>query len=332
MSCALAVLLAGGMSLGFSTRTFADDLHLDTMPAPGASGVELENASSSTSPLSEGEGSIADDEAVLETPVIGDYCYEGEDQWGWHWMPTGLIYHSYMAGVHEPRMALVAFSDLDGRTLWDPTLGGRVGMVQYGDGNPVAPSGYQLDFYGAAIARLDVDNKQDLDACDYVFGFPITWGDAQWQWKCGYAHTSSHLGDERAIRVPGALANRVNYVRDGIVLGTSYYVVPDWRIYGECEYAFHHSDGAEPINLQFGTEISPAGPTGCWTPFFAINAESRQDVDFGGYVNTQAGWLRRNVLDQTLRIGLQYYNGKSSQYQFFQQFEQQLGVGLWYDF
>ena len=133
--------------------------------------------------------------------MLGEYC-DGGDSWGWHWLPTGLIYHSYMAGVHEPRMALVAFSDLDGRTLWDATLGGRVGIVRYGDCDPVAPSGFQVDFYGAAIARLDVDNKQDLDSTDYVFGLPITWGDAQWQWKCGYAHTSSHLGDELAIRVP----------------------------------------------------------------------------------------------------------------------------------
>ena len=96
------------------------------------------------------------------------------------------------------------------------------------------------------------------------------------------------------------------------MLGTSYYVVPDWRVYGEFEYAFHYSDGAEQVNLQFGTEISPAGPTGCWAPFFAVNCESRQDVDFGGYVNTQAGWLRRNVLDQTLRLGFQYYHGKAA--------------------
>jgi hypothetical protein len=331
MSCALAVLLAAGMAFGFSARAAADDLHLDTAPAPGAAESDS-TADESSRPTDEQQESLPDDVVYLDHPVLdGGYC-DSSEEWDWRWMPTGLIYHSYMAGIHEPRMALFMFNNLDGRSLWDATLGGRVGMLRYGNCDPIAPDGYQLDFYGAAIARLDADNKQDLDSCDYVFGFPITWGDAQWQWKCGYAHTSSHLGDERSIRVPGALANRINYVRDGIVLGTSYYVVPDWRIYGEVEGAFHHSDGAKAINFQFGTEISPAGPTGCWSPFLAINAESRQDVDFGGYVNTQVGWLRRNVLDQTLRVGLQYYNGKSSQYQFFQQFEQQLGVGLWYDF
>jgi hypothetical protein len=265
-------------------------------------------------------------------PMLGGTYFEG-DSFGWHWLPTGLIYHSYMAGVHEPRMALVAFSNRDGRFLWDATLGGRVGMVQYGNGDPVNPEGYQLDFYGAAIARLDVDNQQDLDSTDYVFGLPFTWGDKQWQWKLGYAHVSSHLGDEFAISNPGALANRINYVRDSIVFGTSYYVNPDWRVYGEVGWAFHASGGAKPFESQFGTELSKGGPTdGHWTPFLAFNGRVRQDDGFCGDGTIQVGYLRRNIIDQTLRIGLHYYNGKTSQFSFFNQHEQQLGAAIWYDF
>jgi hypothetical protein len=33
-----------------------------------------------------------------------------------------------------------------------------------------------------------------------------------------------------------------------------------------------------------------------------------------------------------MRLGLHYYNGESSQLQFFDKFEQQIGIGLWYDF
>ena len=35
---------------------------------------------------------------------------------------------------------------------------------------------------------------------------------------------------------------------------------------------------------------------------------------------------------QVMRAGLHYYNGKSSQYQTFDDSEQQIGFGLWYDF
>jgi hypothetical protein len=257
-------------------------------------------------------------------PDDNDYC--------WQWAPTGLIYHSYMAGEHEPRMAMFLQNDLNGTTYGDATLGGRVGLLRYGNQDPVKPVGYQLDFYGAAVARLNVDHQEDLDACDYVFGFPLTWGDEHWQWKCGYAHTSSHMGDEFAIRNPGALNNRVNYVRDGIELGTSYYVNPAWRIYGETGWCFNSSGGADPWDFQFGTELSHPGPSSCWTPFVAANGRLREEQNFSGDVTLQFGWLRRGALDQTLRLGVQYYNGKSNEFEFFTKNEQQLGIGIWYDF
>jgi hypothetical protein len=342
LKCALALLLATGMSLAFSVRSVAADANADAgpelIPTPQepqpATGDAVTNGEISSRPVDQATDVLPEDVTRLDHSLFEEGLPEYYDEaWSWHWVPVGLIYHSYLAGPNEPRMGLNAFTNLDGRSLWDATLGGRVGFVQYGNGDPVHPVGYQLDFYGAAIARLDVENQQDLDSTDYVFGFPFTWGDEQWQWKLGYAHLSSHLGDEYAISNPGSLANRINYVRDSIVLGTSYFVVPAWRVYGEVGWAFHASGGAEPFDTQFGTEVSQAGPTGDhWVPFTAVNCRVRQDQDFTGDITLQCGWLRRNILEQTLRIGAQYYNGKSSQFQFANINEQQLGVGLWYDF
>jgi hypothetical protein len=259
--------------------------------------------------------------------------YSLPESWSWQWLPTGLIYHSYMAGVHEPRMAIVSFHEGANRTLWDATLGGRVGLLRFGDCEPISPQGYQLDFYGAAIARLDVENQQDLDSTDYVFGLPLTYGTGSWQFKFGYAHLSSHMGDELAIREPGTLDERVNYVRDSIVLGISCYPHPAWRQYAEVGWAFHLGGGAQPWEMQFGTELSRPGPTGrLGTPFVAVHGRMREEHNYGGDVSVQAGLLRRGLLDQTLRLGVHYYNGKSSQFQFFDNSEEQIGLGLWYDF
>jgi hypothetical protein len=280
-------------------------------------------------PFDENPDSLPKD--VVRIDQFGVPLPETND-WTWRWAPTGLLYHSYMAGEHEPRMALFTFNNLEGRNLWDATLGGRAGLVQYGNGDPIHPAGYQLDFYGAANPRLDADNEQDLEACDYVFGLPITFGDEHWQWKFGYAHLSSHLGDEYAIRHPGALNERINYVRDSLVLGTSYYLIPAWRFYGETGWAFNASGGAEPWDAQFGTEIANPYPSKTWTPFLAINGRMRQELDFGGDVTIQAGWMQRGVLGQSIRLGGQYFNGKSNQFQFYTKTEQQLGIGVWYDF
>ena len=249
LPCALAILLSCGSSPFVAARPWADDAPTESMPAPAEGYVE-ESTEPETAPdfslrpLDDDPDLLPDDVTRIDQPFLGEEMptnYIGD--FAWHWVPEGLIYHSYMAGVHEPRMALFSFSDLDGGVYWDATLGGRVGIVQYGNGDPVSPAGYQLDFYGAAIPRLDVQSQQDLESTDYVFGFPFTWGDDQWQWKVGYAHISSHMGDEYALNNPGALNDRINYVRDSLVVGTSYYVVPAWRLYGETGFAFHRSDG-----------------------------------------------------------------------------------------
>lgn len=282
-----------------------------------------------TRPLDEDPKDLPKDVVRIDQP--GEPLDNVSD-WVWRWTPTGLLYHSYMAGEHEPRMALFTFSNLDGRNLWDATLGGRAGLLRYGNYDPVHPVGYQLDFYGAAIPRLDADRRQNLEATDYVFGLPITFGDEHWQWKFGYAHLSSHMGDEYAIHHAGALAERINFVRDSLVLGTSYYVIPAWRVYGETGWAFNADGGAEPWDAQFGTELANPLPSTAWTPFLAVNGRVRQELDFGGDVTIQAGWLQRGVLGQSLRLGGQYYNGKSNQFQFYTRTEQQLGIGVWYDF
>lgn len=266
------------------------------------------------------------DESMAGTAV-------SSEMWTWRVLPSGLIYRSYMAGVHEPRIAIVAFYEQEaGQSLWDATLGGRGGVLRYGDGDPLRPQGWQLDVEGAVMVRLDVENRQDLESSDYRFGFPITYGIANWQFKFGYYHISSHLGDERMLREPGQ-DERINYVRDGILYGVSYYPVPSIRIYGELGGAFNADGGAKPFETQFGTELAPPGPTGGrGAPFLAINGHLRQDHHFGGDVSLQTGWLWRGEFGQKMRLGMHYFNGKSSQFQFFNAYEQQIGGGLWYDF
>jgi hypothetical protein len=333
---ALALLAAGWVvsisvgSANASDYASSDDIVPQLAQLEDWQLVVESSPSDADEPIAEFEEPII--EEVPDGPMfMDDYAAA---PWSWRWLPEGLIYHSYWAGVQEPRLALVTiYETSDARTLWDATLGGRVGILQYGNGNPFSPEGFQIDFYGAAIARLDTENRQDLDSTDYVFGLPFTWGNEHVQYKIGYAHISSHLGDEFAISHPGSLGDRINYVRDAIEFGTSQYIVPAWRIYGELEWAFHRSGGAKPLHFEFGTEVSRPGPTsGSFIPFVALNARMRQEHDFGGDLALQAGWLRRNTLGQTLRFGGHYYNGKSSQSQFFKTSEEQIGLGVWYDF
>src|SRR6185436_866723 len=116
--------------------------------------------------------------------------------------------------------------------------------------------------------RLTLDQIRDFETADYRVGIPLTYGIDNWQYKLAVYHLSSHLGDEFAIAHPGSLDDRINYVRDEVVLGASYYPTLWCRLYSEIGYAFNSDGGAEPWEVQFGTEFSQPGPTGtAGTPF-----------------------------------------------------------------
>ena len=259
-----------------------------------------------------------------------DPC-ESWQPWDWHILPDGLVYRSYLAG-RESRFATVWFSE-HGHGYWDSSLGGRVGLLRYGNGSAARPEGWQLDLEGAAFPRLDLkDDRRELVSADFRAGFPITYGVGPMQLKVGYYHLSSHLGDEFMLRFPKV--QRINYTRDSLIWGNSFYATDDLRVYGETAWAFHRAGGAEPWEFQLGVDYSPAGPTGArGAPFFAINTHLRQENDFGGNITIETGWQWRGRLNGPLfRVGAHYLNGKSPQLEFFDDHEEQIGLGLWYDY
>ncbi len=263
-------------------------------------------------------------------PECQAYCCH--EPWDWYLIPEGLIYRSYLAGPKESRISSTWFKEQSGEgSLWDASLGGRVGVLRYGNHSAVHPEGWQLDIEGAAFLRLDLnDGRRDLVSTDFRFGVPLTYGVGRYQTKFGYYHISSHLGDEFIARTG---ARRINYVRDALVWGHSYFLTPDLRVYGEAAYSYNADGGAEPWEFQFGMEYSPPCPTNCWgVPFIAVNALLQEEHDFGGSFTVQAGWAWRNAVGRLFRVGFHYLNGKSPQFEFFSRHEEHIGVGIWYDY
>ena len=181
------------------------------------------------------------------------------------------------------------------------------------------------------MPRLHQDHGWTLMASDFRFGLPLTYGRGCRQTKIAYYHLSGHLGDEYMMKFPGA--TRINYTRDAIVWGESIYWTPDLRLYAEAAWCFSVDEGAEPWEFQFGVDYSPDRPGGRGAPFLALNGHLREEVDFGGNFVLQTGWQwRGRGAGHLIRIGMQYHVGKSDQYEFFDQYEERLGMGLWYDF
>jgi len=275
------------------------------------------------------------DERIVALDDAGGYysttSFASGEPYQWQLLPQGLIYRSYLAGVKESRFRSIWHEQEDHNSPWDISLGGNVGLLRYGTRGEARPEGLQLGIEGAGLLRLDRDEWMDVEATDYRFGIPLTWGDAVYQVKFAYYHLSSHVGDEFLLDNPGF--NRLNYSRDAFVWGHSLYPGDNWRIYGEIGYAFY-IDECDPWEMQFGVDYAPSGWTGArGAPFAAVNAHLREEVNYGGNLVAQAGWAwRRGPASGLYRVGVEYYNGKDDQFSFFDNSVEKIGLGMWYDY
>ena len=268
------------------------------------------------------------------------YAIGADDEiWDFQILPNGLIYHPYLAGDREPQIKSVIGSQRGFGAIWDVALGGRMALWRYGTDQEWMPNGWELDIEGAVFPRLaPFGPSSPLIAMDYRVGLPLTYGDGPWQYKIGYYHLSSHLGDEWILQHPEIQSQRINYVRDELLTGISYYWLDDFRLYGEMGIAAANGGdsvgGAKPLEFQFGAEYSPKHCNdGRGAPFAAVNTHLRQEVRFRGDFTAQTGWQWRGERSgHTFRLGVEYFTGLSDQGEFNTAFEERVGFGVWYDY
>lgn len=269
---------------------------------------------------------MADIEAQLGTA----HLTADQQEIRWRTLPDGVLWKPYLASPKESRIAAQLISVPNQSSYLDGVVGGRFALWRYGNGDAFFPEGVEWDVEGAAQVRLDLPNQVDLHSVDFRVGTFLTWGDRWHQAKFGYYHLSSHLGDEFLLKNP--TYPRLNYARDCLLLGQSFYLTEDFRVYGEVDWAFW-SDVAQEWEFQFGAEWAPSRPTGPrGAPFAAIHGQLREELNYGGNVTVQAGWAwvgdnSRNMF----RMGFHYVNGASTQESFYNKFEQQIGAGIWFD-
>ncbi len=262
-------------------------------------------------------------EMPIRPAAVGAYQLE--------FLPKDSLYPFYLADMKASRLSSIIEHGKYDNSIWDVSLGGRFGLIRYVNDDPEWKRGWQVDVEGAGLVRLDFDHERDVRSADFRAGMPITLSFGRLQTRFGYYHLSSHLGDEFLLKNPGF--PRLNYSRDVLFVGAAYWLTRSTRVYGEAGWAFY-SDVSEPWEFQFGIEGAPRGPTGpLGAPFYAIGGQFREELNYGGALTAQVGWAWR-AWQHTglLRTGLHYYNGKSSQFSFYNHFEEFLGWGVWYDF
>lgn len=294
-------------------------------------------------PVTENNRPAFDDAPVFDnTPVFDDALTLEDDAEsgfgepvGLQVLPKDLLYRSYLAGEKEPRFQSVWLNETGRGRVWETQLGGRVGVLGYGQYTKATPYAWQLQMEGGAQARIDPLKNSDLEAVDFRFGILSTWRIRSNAIKAGYYHISSHAGDEYLLRhLPGSGFVRLNYVRDSAIIGITHFLNDDSQIYGEVAYAAGAEGGAKPLEFQYGYQYTPLHAYGLkGAPYFAINGHTRQDFNWITSVNTVAGWQWRGEETKHLwRVGLQYYTGPAIQWEFAGRNETLCGGGLWFDY
>lgn len=271
---------------------------------------------------------------ITPQQIFADSPSQCNNCFGWQVLPKGLMYKSYVAGEKEPRMQFIQLRDTRSKTrVWDAVLGGRVGLLRHGNYDSVNPQGFQIDVEGAVFARVLPDEPSAMLAgADFRAGLLGTHRNGGTAYKWGYYHISSHIGDEFLIANP--TFNRINYVRDSLIAGVTQDLNPATQVYGEIAYALATEGGAKPLEFQFGSQYQPVARSNLrGAPYVAANYHIREDFNFHGGVNTLVGWGWQGAETRhRVRIGAQYYNGPSMQYQFLDLWENLYGGGIWFDY
>jgi hypothetical protein len=327
----------------------APDKKPSVVNVPAGSAVRKAAHSQEPAPLPEPAAPVTGDEQIIipETTaeqaffpptmpetVFSEHPQSCEQHLCWQLLPNGLLYKTYLAGEKEPRMQFVSYYDTKSkRKIWEAVLGGRAGLIRLSDPSISNSDAFQLDLEGAVFARVLPDEPSAmLEGSDYRVGLYGTWKFDRISYRAGYYHISAHVGDEYLIANP--LFNRINYVRDSALFGTAYDLNEVSRIYGEIGYSLGVEGGAKPLEFQFGGEFTPLPATQfTGAPFAAVNTHLREDFNFNGGVNVVAGWgWQGEHSKRRLRLGLNYYNGPSLQYEFFDRWENLVGGGIWLDY
>lgn len=274
--------------------------------------------------------------ALAYAVPVQEYVQTAARSWSWQVLPSGTVYRNYLAGPNESRMSVLWNHDDHRGWLADVTLGGRLPLLRYGPQNYSSiAEGFQVDLDGAAQLRADMDNNLGIEANNFKFGIPLSFGNEMLQIKTGYYHVSSNMTD-RSVSINGTPITKKNldYSRDSWILGISCQIPQSLRIYAEADYAFS-GERMKPWHFQFGAEYSPllvsSGLRG--NLFAAINVRLLEERDFDGNLNVQLGWQWRGQSNRIFRVGVQYFGGISEQYEFVQfGREHKIGLGLWYDY
>lgn len=272
--------------------------------------------------LSTALGAIAGVERVVVQPVDARPSR-------WSWLPRRELFRPLMADPRWPRFGVGYQYYIDDPLLTHvaaASLGETFALLQYDLGRYGAVQG---GIQGSVFAIFDLDSDSfDLINADYFAALPVSYRTGNFSALFRLFHQSSHLGDEYLLE---ARPQRVNLSYEGVDLLLSYDLGLAFRFYGGGGYLFDTDpEDFGRGSLQVGAEY--VGEPLAWRiptrPVAAIDLQLHEEGGWTPNVSPVAGlqFGSGRGEQRSLRLLLEYFNGKSPNGQFFDHHIQYLAL------
>ena len=247
--------------------------------------------------------------------------------------PQDQVYPVYLA---SPLRSTFSFQTLfldrssianTGLQRFDLKLGGRLGVYRKSTKQRI----WQLTLEGGFHGQFDLEHSEDNIGWDgiYAISFDVL-ENKNIAWRLGLHHISSHIGDEIIQRTG---RTRVNYTRQEARAGVVWMFSPNWQSYSEIGWAYDFNNKVlqKPLRAELGVQYEKLRNVfktfGLYAALdLSIYEESNWDIN----TTFQVGLLSASD-ERRWRLGLEYYDGRSSLGEFFQDNEQYIGIGIWID-
>jgi hypothetical protein len=251
--------------------------------------------------------------------------------------PPDDLYPQYAADPHRSGFGVqwLNFTDTQIPDSGDSRVGlragGRLGIARL---HPAGEEdrGWQVGLEGGFNAQFDADHTLDNIGWDGRYGLVVTTAQsAEWAFKFGVLHDSSHVGDEYMERTG---RKRIGYTRHELATSASWLPAGRFRIYGETAWGYELSNKQlqEPGRVQFGLEYGSPGTRGKgragW--YGALDLSAMEERDWRVDRCLQAGLTTQGGA-RTWRFGVEWYRGRPPLGEFFQYTEEYVSLGLWVD-
>lgn len=243
---------------------------------------------------------------------------------GWEFFPDWRLFKPLLADPRWPHFS-AAFKRFSG----NDDLLDSAAAVSFGEFFSLAgyDGRFELGVQAGVFATFDLDSESfDLINADYLIALPLAWREGDWSAQARIGHQSSHLGDEFLLR---AAVDRVNLSYEKADVLLSWTPIDVLRLYGGAGYLVHTDpDDLKPLSLQLGLEVLVRGE---WlSPVAAVDLQRFEESDSEVDVSARIGveFRRPDTSKRRVLLLLEYYRGRNSDGQFYDEKIETIGIGL----